>query len=166
MGKGRKPTPLPVKELRGTARKDRTNKRAPRPEPNLAVDVPARLDRDGKAEWERGLAELTGAGIMTPGAAGMLWFAAYWWQEALIADRELRKRGHSIVGVMGGIKNAPAFARANVAFRNYRSAASELGLTPASRERLTVNTPEDDGGLEEWLKKGAEARARRAGRAS
>lgn len=60
-GRPRKPTA--VKKLQGTARKDRTPKREPKP--RTGVEAPAVLSKEARAEWDRLAPELERLGLLT-----------------------------------------------------------------------------------------------------
>jgi len=116
-----------------------------------------------RTHWDATTGELVAMGVLTALDLPMMTAAAQWWGVFQAALADMRNSGTTIVlrdkdGEVRGMVNHPAVARANLAFRNWRSAASELGLSPAARERLhTKETPEKDP-FAEWLAQGKEQR--------
>lgn len=148
---GRKPKPSYLKLVTGTARKGRTNKAEPKPD--LARPMPpTELSDDAKVEWGRVSDILYKLGILTEIDRGIL--AAYcqsygrWMQ----AERTLAKMakmddstGALMIKTQGGntIQN-PIVGIANKAMADMAKYATDLGMTPSARSRVTTKPKEDD----------------------
>lgn len=187
MARGRKKIPKEQHELQGTARPGRINDKAPRPNSLLVAEPIIPLDGPALAEWNRAAAALAALGILADADLAALTAYCIAWGELIQATEELKPRmeeieeekdgkiekrmvkagGRTIIirdkdGIVKAMINHPAVARQNAAMRNMRSFASEFGMTPASRERLTIDDKGKDADLyEEWEAKKAERKARK-----
>lgn len=183
MARGRKKIPKEQHELQGTARPGRINDKAPRPNSLLVAEPIIPLDGPALAEWNRASAALAALGILADADLAALTAYCIAWGELIQATEELKPReeenekgemvkagGRTIIirdkdGVVKAMINHPAVARQNAAMRNMRSFASEFGMTPASRERLTIDDKGKDADLYEiWEAKKAEGKAARKAR--
>ena len=187
MARGRKKIPKEKHELQGTARPARINDKAPRPDSLLVAEPIIPLDGPALAEWNRAAAALAALGILADADLACLSAYCIAWGELVQATEELKPRmeeieeekdgkiekrmvkagGRTIIirdkdGVVKAMINHPAVARQNAAMRNMRSFASEFGLTPASRERLSVETgTKERDPFAEWEAKKGELKARK-----
>ena len=166
MSRGPKRLPEEKHRLRGTYRKDRANPKRAKADRVLVAECPVVLQGVAAAEWDRVVSELVGMGILAAIDTMMLAVYCMEFAEYVDAMRTLEESGRTVVisdkdGNVRDLRNHPAVARANMAFRNLRSMGSEFGLTPVSRERITVpEKPQPDDELTLWKKKKA---ARRSG---
>jgi P27 family predicted phage terminase small subunit len=145
--RGQKPKPTHLKLVQGTLRKCRMPKNEPHPA--LAIPVaPAELSADARAEWDSVSADLFKLGILTRLDHAVL--AAYCSAFArwVSAERELRKLdgGAALMSAFAGISN-----RAALAMVRY---ATELGMSPASRTRISANPPADVDPAEKYFTRG------------
>jgi P27 family predicted phage terminase small subunit len=184
--RGRKPTPTPLKILRGT-RADRIPKAEPhapagRPKP------PAHLDKVARAEWRRMVPILEKLGVLTQAEGGALavycvaysrWVTAC---EAIDAEAEVaaeamaermgrvldegRKatdpRIVAATGLLestgqGGSKVSPLVLVAQQAEAQMMRALAEFGCTPSSRSRVKVQGEEKRDALGEFLSRKGQA---------
>ena len=159
--RGRKPTPTNLKLLKGETRPSRINKNEPKPKP-LAPAAAAWLSADAR-KLRKGLApKLEALGILTEadGASFDLMLTHY--SLASEAARTLKKEGSIIEDSKGYPAKHPAvqiLRDHSAAFLRY---AAEFGLTPSSRARLNLVTPEEEiDELEEFLRQGQELRNRK-----
>jgi len=135
----RKPTHL--KLLEGNPGKRPINKREPRPK-KRKIKPPVFFNVNALAEWQRVAPELEHLGLLTD--IDITALAAYCvsYSRWLAAEADIEENGPVIEGKHGRYKN-PAVTVANSYLRQMRSFASEFGLTPASRPRLSVPKTSD-----------------------
>jgi P27 family predicted phage terminase small subunit len=76
------------------------------------------------------------------------------WLEALA---HVEEHGIVVLGAKGGLVKNPAVTVANEALVMMHKFASELGMSPASRTRLKVETPKNEPTLVELLFDGVKA---------
>jgi P27 family predicted phage terminase small subunit len=143
--RGRKPVPTVLKLLRGNPGKRALNRLEPKPA-RLDPECPAELtDADARGEWVRSiepaivLNQITGADRVLAIAHCELW--ATWRSQLSDASR------HAHVVAAGKHQHPipnPARRMANQTLQLLVKVDSELGLTPASRSRITVGGPGDD----------------------
>ena len=140
---GRKPKPTALKELEGNPGKRALNKNEPKPGGIPAC--PSSLDTTAKHEWTRVSRELIAVGLLTSVDRAML--AAYcdaWsrWSQATKELQALRlAKGKSVlvVGTKTGYPmQNPLIGVINTAADQMRKFGAELGLSPSSRTRLSV----------------------------
>ncbi len=145
---GRKKTPTPIKKLRGTHRKDRANPNEPEPEickllaPNWLNDVALEV-------WNETVDELYDLGIITKLDAGIL--ALYCEQMGLVIEskralEKIRATGQPLWMLTktpnGMLQQNALVTIANSAGLKAAKYAAELGMTPASRGRVSgINKP-------------------------
>lgn len=153
--RGRKPVPTVLKLLRGNPGKRPINRREPQPAA-LDVSVPVELvDAVARAEWTRTIApaiqrrQITSADRLLA-LAHCECFAAWREQLALAAQ-------HAHVVAVGPNKHPmpnPARSMANRTLLILIKIDSELGLSPASRSRVTISGSDpsaDDAELDKIL---------------
>lgn len=102
---------------------------------------PSHLDKVAKAEWRRVSSELEANGLLT--AVDRAALAAYCsaYSRWTAAELKIQKHGLVIMTAKGYPVQNPYVGIANTALDHMRKFASEFGMTPASRTRLTVETP-------------------------
>ena len=132
-GRPRKPTKL--KLLQGTLQKCRTNPNEPQPPPAIP-DPPPEVNGRALEEWNRVAPQLLQLGILTDldraGLAGYcLSYAQY-----LEATQELKK-GVIFKAPSGYPVISPWWVVANRALDQMHKCLTDLGLSPASRTRIT-----------------------------
>jgi P27 family predicted phage terminase small subunit len=140
MGSGRKNIPSKIHQLKGTDRADRMN--PDEPEYKSAGVVPTQIIKDNDAaleEWIRVAPSLCDTSVLTIVDIGTLerycLFHARWIEaEALLYDEGL------ITTSINGHKQAnPLISIANQAGINSNRLATELGITPASRSKVSAD---------------------------
>lgn len=138
--RGPSPMPTKLKELRGNPGKRALNVNEPQP---LAAKVtcPRWLPTAAKREWRRIAPELVRLGLLTLVDRGAL--AAYCeaWAEAIMAHETLQREGYTFETEKGYRGVHPMVAVKNKALLRMRAFASEFGLTPSVRSRLSVEPP-------------------------
>lgn len=115
---------------------ERALKAAPKP--------PSWLAAEGKAEWRRVVPELIERGTVTEAdlSSVELYCAAV--GDALVARKTITTEGATTTNRLGEIKRHPAYSTLREMQGEARRWAAELGLTPASRSRVSMEAPDDD----------------------
>lgn len=144
----RKPTRL--KEISGTARKDRLKANEPKPAP-ATTDPPDWLQGRALAEWNRVAPELLRLQLLTmvdlPALAG--YCSAY--ARAVDAEAVIAAEGPVLETPQGFKQARPEVSIARSAWEHVRKFASEFGLTPVARGRLDVPIESGRDSLDEFL---------------
>lgn len=139
---GRKALPDNVKQLRGTERKARVNKQKPVLDSTRGAVPPDFLNGVARAEWARVTPELEAIGVLTNLDLAIL--AAYCTAVAMLheACQQLEANGpvYECETKDGGVmqRKSPWIEIQNQAVRNIISTSSELGITPASRSKVST----------------------------
>ena len=155
---GRKPLPEALHHLQNTYRNDRANKKTPKATSVLVLEKMLHLEGDAAAAWDIITGEMGIMGTLSVADILMITATSMVWKEFVQAARELEDEGRTVdrldsEGIAIGQQNHPAVARFNANFRNLRSAISELGLSPAARERLTVKDDPNEDPIDEITKR-------------
>lgn len=149
MKQGRRPDPKHLKVLRGSRR---VNYNEPPAKPGRPA-MPRGMPADFQREWRR-LADLTESlGVLTAADGPALTMAALHLAVALAAGRALLEDGLEAVDERGLPRKNPLnqiFREHSLAFRAY---ASLFGLSPADRQRLTVEAASDADPLAAFLRR-------------
>lgn len=136
--RGRKPTPTVLKLVAGNPGKRPLNMREPKPV--IAIPTcPAHLMPTAKAEWKRLAGYLHDLGIISELDRSTL--AAYCqvygrWVEA---ERKLKETPALLRTPAGYVQPSPWLAISNKNLELMHKFMSELGLSPASRSRVSTN---------------------------
>lgn len=135
--RGRKPVPTALKRAAGNPGKRALNAAEPEPPPDLP-DCPEHLSAVAVAEWERLAGTLHRMGVLTvvDRAALAAYCQAYArWVEA---EEQLRRTPPLVKTPSGYVQQSPWIGIANKQLELMGRYATEFGMTPASRGRLTV----------------------------
>lgn len=134
MGRPRKPTAR--KKLEGTYRKDRAVKAELTLPPGIP-QAPTWLDAEARAEWDRVTPTLHETGVLSKLDGGRLadYCAAH--SLAIVATKIYQAEG-TVVDSPQGQKPHPAVTIAGAARSQAQRLASEFGLTPSGRSRVSV----------------------------
>ena len=148
---GRKPKPTEVKMLTGNPGKRKLPELTPQLPPG-APDAPDSVQADAIAlqEWHRIVPELVRLNLLSVADMGAL--AGYCqafslWQQA---SASVQSDGILLSGPLGKRKN-PAVGIMLDAWKQVRAFASEFGLSPASRSKVSHVSSENPDQVEEWL---------------
>jgi len=141
---GRKKIPTEIKQLRGTDRADRCAVNQMKPEPYVSIPLPPEhLGEIGKREWTVIVSNYIQLGMLSALDSGMI--AAYCTQVELYieANTELKDKSKLIKvknadGSLKGYAPHPLLKVANDALDRAIRIASELGLTPAARTKISM----------------------------
>lgn len=137
----RKPDHLKV--IQGTARADRANEAAPKPQSGVP-QPPSELTDEGLAAWDALVEVLEPMGVLTVADGFALARGAEVYGEILRYQRAIKDAGSPTYDATGGsgatlIRAHPAVAMLADADRRFRAWLGEFGLTPASRSKVNVN---------------------------
>lgn len=141
--RGRKPKPTHLRVLEGNPGHRPINRREPKPTP-VAPKPPSWLDREAKREWKRIAPELERLGLLTKvdGAALAGYCQAYARWRA--AEEIIKREGLTVTTESGYVMPHPAVKIAEKSMQLLRAFATEFGLTPSSRARMTLPKVEED----------------------
>jgi P27 family predicted phage terminase small subunit len=139
----KKPTRL--KELEGTLRRDRTNRREPRP-PKAGTVAPRHgLPLGVRREFKFLLEQLAPMNVVTVSDIAALEITAAAADEYWRNHRFLTRKGASYetVNAAGSrmARNRPEVAAAADAWRRYRAGLLDFGMTPSSRPKVEADDP-------------------------
>jgi P27 family predicted phage terminase small subunit len=144
VGKGRKPTPRPILEMRGS-RVRGPHARAIKAPPGVPPS-PGWLCNIAREEWERIVPMLEASKVMSPRHQQTL--AAYCdsFADMVQADAELKEHGTTIMDDKGRVSNHPAWLRKRDARNQMLKFAAEFGLTASALARVQAvdNAPQED----------------------
>lgn len=140
---GRKATPTALRRARGNPGKRAWNHAEPIP-PGTLPGCPRHLGAVARTEWKRLAATLWRMGVLTVVDRAAL--AAYCqcygrWVEA---ERKLAETPLLIRTPGGHVQQSPWLSIANRQLELMGRFMAELGLTPAARSRIAVDTAEED----------------------
>jgi P27 family predicted phage terminase small subunit len=140
----RKPTPSAVKRLTGS---DRVNEAAPKFDA-LPADTkpPAVLGRVGRQLWRDLVPLLVSRQLLTPADVALFLHACLSYEFAIEAAQRLRSEGATRLDENGIERKNPNFQLWRDSLATFNRIASEFGLSPSSRERLSIA----DAGLDEY----------------
>jgi P27 family predicted phage terminase small subunit len=149
MGKGgRPPKPTALHVLNGNPSKLNLKKREttePKPKP-IAPKRPAWVTGEGKRMWDKLVPELERLGLFTAVDGEAFAAACHSWGTYVYCQKYLKKNGltyeyENKSGAVNEIER-PEVKIGQKALDHFRAFCSEFGLTPASRTRIEVKTPE------------------------
>ncbi|GHA11360.1 hypothetical protein GCM10007989_02080 [Devosia pacifica] len=106
--------------------------------------APTTLSAEGKKEWRRVMPVLVARRVLSPAdiTAAETYCAAV--GDAAQARAALKRDGDYIANAKGELKRHPAWTTLREATTAARQWAAELGLTPASRSRISEGGDDDD----------------------
>jgi P27 family predicted phage terminase small subunit len=144
VSRGRKPKPAPLRLIEGNAGK------RPIPKPVAApADLPvapAHLPAEAKAEWARIVPGLERMGLLSSVDRAALAAYCACWARWVKAETELQRLGADLVRTPNGaIIQSPWISIANRSLELMHKYLSEFGLSPVSRQRLSVKDAPDGG---------------------
>jgi P27 family predicted phage terminase small subunit len=135
--RGRKPTPMALKVVMGNPGKRPVNLREPRPEPSLPT-CPAHLLPTAKAEWKRLARQLHALGVISELDRSVLAAYCQAYGRWVMAERKLKETPPLLKTPAGYVQPSPWLAISNKNVELMHKFAAELGLSPASRSRVTT----------------------------
>lgn len=137
---GRKKTPDHLKMISGTARTDRMNPDAPKP--NRGISSAPEILSDRGAEIFAGIsAILDGMGIASPDDKDALSLLAQRLEQIEVLTVQIEDGGYTYKTQAGLVKANPAVGMRSEAMRHAQSLLSDFGLTPAARSKVSAGKP-------------------------
>ncbi len=153
---GPKPKPSAMKDLAGNPGKRPLNENEPKPQ---VVNLPpprGRLPKHARDLWKSLAPKLANLGILTEVDAAAFEFLCIHYGFAVEAgidvwDPKTGSIQFTVESAQGGEKKNPVFQIFKENSTMFKQFASEFGLTPSSRARLSISPPEDDDDLAKML---------------
>ena len=139
--RGRKPIPTKLKVLQGNPGKRPLNESEPKPEAtDEGLEAPEFLNKVAREEWNRIVPIMRNLGVMTDVDTGIMigYCQAYATLRKAIEDIEKYGLVYQPNEDKPYLQQTPFLSIANKAMTQMRKHASELGLTPSARARLSV----------------------------
>lgn len=149
--RGRKPKPTTLKELAGNPGNRPLNQDEPQPEPAIGASVPYRMLPKARRFWKDNASRLTQLGLLSEIDLPAFQLMATHFAVAVDAAELIKAQGMITEDERGLPRKHPALQvlRDNsAAFRTY---ASEFGMTPSARSRVTASVPEEQMSLADVL---------------
>jgi len=142
MRPGPPPTPFELRVLQGNPGHRRLPKRVLKPKPGATC--PPWLSRKAKAEWDRLAPELLRLGLLTELDQAALACLCVARADLQWAEQTIKRQGHTTTAGNGTLIPHPAVTMRAQAMEQIRKFSAEFGLTPAMRQRLHLEGPEDE----------------------
>ncbi|QKJ47893.1 phage terminase small subunit P27 family [Proteus vulgaris] len=148
-------TPSHLQLVRGNPSKRPINKKEPKP-PKGVPPTPKHFTKQGKYWFKRIAEELDAMGVMSQMDAKALELLVEAYTEYrhhcdVLDEEGYTYKNNTESGLM--IKAHPSAAMKADAWKRIRAMLSEFGMTPASRAKVTMNTPAEEDPFEAFLKK-------------
>lgn len=151
MGRGRKPEPSALRQLRGNPGKRPLPVGEPKPSGALPKP-PVHLTHEGLAEWERVCGELHRIGVVTCVDRAVLGAYCTVYQRWIDAESHI---DDLICQTPNGFYSPnPYIAIANKALELMYKYMQDLGLTPSSRVKLATGQPTEGDMLDQFITAG------------
>ena len=148
MTRGRKPLAQEVKEASGAFRKDPQRKNAAAPKADGKSPVaPRKLCRVAKAKWDEMIGDLKGNGVLSSDTRELLVSYCTTFAKWMEAKKKVEETGLAIEGFdkLGNqtIRRNPYVTEMHKFREQLNKMLPELGLTPASRQKLKSTNLEE-----------------------
>jgi P27 family predicted phage terminase small subunit len=153
-GQGRRPKPTAIKELEGNPGKRTLNKSEPKPgRLSRAPVCPAFLKGLARAQWNKMAPELARLGVLTKIDLDALARYCLIYQRWREAEIEVKRLGVVCKTVKGNLVQNPWLSVANRSNEQLNKLATEFGLTPSSRSKVSAEPMDEKNqkGLEKDL---------------
>lgn len=147
---GRKSKPTNLKKLEGNPGKRPINKNEPQPNAILP-DCPAELSDKAKDEWHRMAQALFDLGLLTQVDRASLAIYCQSYANWIEAINRLNTDGMVYVTDTGFERPSAWHKIADMESKTMRSFATEFGLTPSSRGRISVPGGGDEDDFDDFL---------------
>ena len=148
---GPAPTPTVIKKMRGNPGGRPLNEKEPKPVQTKVKRMPRGLSNDAKKLWRTLATTLIDWGVLTDWDIPAFMLMAEHYAIAMQASRIITEEGLQTIDEHKCQRKHPllqVMRDSSTAFRLY---ASEFGLTPSSRSRLSVQPPAEELGLKDLL---------------
>lgn len=146
---GRKPKPTEAKIRAGNPGKRPLNLNEPKLAPVLPPP-PAHLDEPAAEKWRELSAQLFESGVLTNIDVDALAFYCVLFARWKKAEKMVREKGDIIKTTNGNYVQNPYLSIANKSILEMSRLASEFGMTPSSRSRVTIAKPETVSKLDKY----------------
>lgn len=144
--------PTQQKKLEGTARKDRANAAEPQYEARLP-EPPDCLSADALEEWHRIGPILHSQRVISEADRGILAVCCEAWAEFVELSRLWRDGKRFLLDEKGQTRKYPISKERREAMARYQSLCADLGLSPASRAKVSsIGQPPETDPLERLLR--------------
>lgn len=134
-----RPKPSHLKVVQGTVRKDRVNKREPKPKLETPKP-PGWMSDEGKVMWGRFSVQLEQMGVLTAADGPALELLVTSYLEFVKLEKQLADEGYTYLTVATNgervTKANPAASMLREARQQHRMLLIEFGLTPAARTKV------------------------------
>jgi P27 family predicted phage terminase small subunit len=140
--RGPAPKPTAIKKLQGNPGKRKLNTLEPIPAAG-PCDCPDHLDEIAKKEWGRVSGILTRMKVLTEADYIALGTLCQAYSTLIAAQRQLNKSGMLYKTQSGYVQQSPLFGIIHAQTNIVNALIREFGLTPSSRTRLSVVSPEE-----------------------
>lgn len=147
---GPAPKPTALKELAGNPGRRPLNQAEPKPR-LAAPPCPDWLQGDGRAEYDRLVEILLRTRVLTESDWAALIAFVTEYDGYVRAIRRIRKEGELLTSKAGGKYINPRVGLASMHFKQMSKLMGELGLTPASRTRISALAAEEEQSLASLL---------------
>jgi P27 family predicted phage terminase small subunit len=144
---GRRPKPTALKILQGNPSGRPLNHSEPKPTTGIPT-CPRHLNKAARTEWHRISKELLACGLLTAVDRAALACYCVAWSRWVEAEGKIATTGFVIQSPAGYPIVNPYIGIANRAMDLMAKFATEFGLTPSSRSRLSINP--DSGKKSDW----------------
>lgn len=144
MPRGRKPKPTPLKILEGNPGKRPLPENEPKPEV-AAPEAPAFLDKAGREEWKRVVAEMIAMKTLARADRGVLVAYCVAWSTLAKAEAGLKRGLFERTKSKAWIQSRWLPVR-NKSIEQITRLSAELGLSPASRSRVHAEVSQGESG--------------------
>lgn len=142
MAIGRPPKPTALKELAGNPGRRPLNKLEPRPRV-AAPPCPKWLTGEARKEYKRVAKLLVDLRVLTEVDRSALAAYALSYAKWVDAEQRVSEQGAVLVSAKGNPYLNPWAGVASAALKDMKAFATEFGLTPASRSRISAAPPEE-----------------------
>ena len=143
MAAGRKNTPSALKKLRGNPGKRALNNKEPKPDVAIP-ECPDHLTGAARVEWDRITRELHALGIITKIDRAALAAYCMAWLDFVYASKMVDEEGEVVTSEKGGKYLNPWVGIKTSSMDRLVRISAEFGMTPASRTKIKVETPDEE----------------------
>ncbi len=138
--RGRRPKPTALKLIDGNPGKRSPNMREPKPVHERPT-CPAHLSPTAKAEWKRLAASLNAIGLLTQIDRTVLASYCQAYGRWVEAEKKLAETPMLLKTPAGYVQQSPWLTISNKQVELMTRLMAEMGLTPSSRSRITIQLP-------------------------
>ncbi|HEX7119405.1 MAG TPA: phage terminase small subunit P27 family [Longimicrobiales bacterium] len=132
-----------MKRLAGNPGKRKLPKTGPKPA-QTTPEMPTWMRGEARKEWKRIVPELDALGLLAKVDLAVLAMYCAAWGRYCEAEKKLKRHGMTMVSPSGYEQKSPFLTIADKALDQVRRLATELGLSPAARNRVVAEPKEDD----------------------